>query len=172
MLVRHGQERRPIILLADSLLTHHSGCPPGSPSCPADLPALPSDLIQVIVVTTVCGAALLLLALAFALLNIFRGWRWLRFTYSAVALVLSGVFLFVAGRAQEAWQPFASLHMSNDASYNDWVTRISSATLYGFVPTIVRFRGLMMLGIIVTLTIGIVVAIQGRQLLRQRKGGL
>ncbi len=159
-------------MLAHIFMKPLSGCVPGSPQCPRiDLPPMPSELIQVIQVTTICSVALLFLALALALLNGLRGWRWSRFSWSTIALVGAGTCLFIANRAQEAWQPYAALHMPPDASYDDWVIRITSATLYGFAPTVVRFRGLMVLGCLLVLALVVIAAAQSVKLVRERHEG-
>ena len=149
-----------------------SGCPPGSPLCPAtDLPPFPSALVQVIQVTTICSVVLLFLALALVVLNGLRGWRWSRFSWSAISLVGAGVCLLIANRAQEAWRPFAALSMPSDASYNDWAMRITSATLYDFASTIVRFRGLMILGCLLVVAVATATVAQSVQLVRERNRG-
>lgn len=149
-----------------------SGCPPGGSLCPAiDLPPFPSDLVQVIQITTVCSAILLVLALAQTLLNVLRGWRWSRFSWSAISLIGAGVFLFVANRAQEAWRPFAALSMPPDASYNDWVMRITSATLYDVAPAVVRFRGLMVLACLLVVAMAIAAVAQSVKLVRAHNRG-
>jgi hypothetical protein len=104
-----------------------------------------------------------------AILNRLRGWQWSRIIWSGVSLVGAGALLLLANRAHDAWEPFAALHMPQNASYNDWVVHITSATLYDFAPTIVQFRGLMIFGCLVVLAMAIIVIIDAARLIRQRR---
>lgn len=155
-----------------AILMPTSGCPPTSAGCSVDvkLPALPSDLVFVAQVASACAVLLFLLAfLSVAIANRRRTGRWRTDRPAVATAVLGGLCLLLAWRAWDAYHPFARLQMSPGASYNDWVQRAGYATIQRFSTTVVALRGLMVIGVLLTIATCMTVIVRSVGEVRRRR---